>query len=712
MAKKKPSKRLGVITVSQEKEHEADLLEVSAKAAELDKAILKLNEENQKELGEWLSKRLTSAKNSKEWTETKDRIRRIRKAYEEGVQRTNTEMKGSHDYRTWLAASQADSMKARLLNIFSVDPLVKLEGRNAQGRMNAPHMEQFLDYHHDVNVNLAAKGDEICGYITQEGHCVLYSPWTLQIDQDSIQFVEKQVFVDGDKKERLVDLNSPIQVSAATADGFVAKSPPEYKVEDAIIPEVIKNHPDVRAFSLLDYLNPKGSKPSMDTRPAWEAIQLEMTLDELMAMEEEGKVFKGTVKKLKTYFKENPGTDVGEKDNRGADRPGDLGDAQLEKDALDSKIKYWVVWGAQKIPGYKRLQKAITLIHMDSELVFQTRLHPYVGKGNPFFHLRLIQANWRFPGIGVMEMGMPGEQAITDLANYVLDEGRIMSCLPYKYNKQRFPGGLSPFEFWKGVPVRNMNDFQSLEFRDRRPMDLNVATFVRGNMERRTGQGDLQLGRESDVTGKQPPTARGVVSIIREGQVRFTALNFTVIAEIVRLAGHECMLFQQYLGDKVPVEILGPDGTNLFPHGISRRQILGSFKYIPNMIAQNMVRELDAELNFLLYDKFKDNPFIAQSLSSFYNMTRDTIMSTGKKNNWLKPLNFYTKAAGRIDEGGVSLSPEEQQFVEELLNAGIPMAEVQSKLQELRSGGTGGGEPPPTDDSESKLLLGEGEVEE
>lgn len=305
-----------------------------------------------------------------------------------------------------------------------------------------------------------------------------------------------------------------------------------------------------------------------------------------------------------------------------------------------------------------------------------------------------------------MEMSMPGEQSINDLANYVLDEGRIFSCLPYKYNKKRFPGGLSPFEFWKGIGLLNMNDFVPLEFRDRRPMDLNVATFVRGNMERRTGQGDLQLGRESDVTGKQPPTARGIISIIREGQVRFTMLNFSIIHELVQLAEHEVKLFQQLLGDNVPIEVLGSDGKNLFPTGISRREILGSFKYSPNIIAQNMVRELDAELNFLLYDKFKDNPFIAQSLSSFYNMTKDTILSTGKKNSWLKPLNFYMKAAGRIEEGQSGLNPEEQQFVEELINSGMPMHEIQSKLQELRSGGFA--DEVQGTEAEQQILLNEG----
>ncbi len=707
--KKKPSKRIDA-PVSREEEQHIDIVEISAKAESIDKAILKLNTEQQKIMGEWLAKRINNAKNSKKWTETKERIHQIREAYEDGVARTSTKMEGAHDYRTSLASSQSDAMVSRLLNLFSVDPLVKIEGRNEIGRSNAPLVEQFLDYHHDNNVHLSAKGGEICAYISHEGHCVIYSPWILEIDEESVTFVQKQVYVNGDGVEKLVDINSQIEVSQAQANDFVAKDPPEYRVEDVVMPEVLKNHPDIKAFSLLDYLCPKDAKGRIDEAPPWEAVRMQMTLNDLKTLEEEGKVYAGTVKKLTSYFRTKSAEEAKDNDSsRGASKIEVTDEEPLEKDALDSVLDYWVVWGLQLVPGYEKLQKAATLIHLESETMFQTRINPLVGKPNPFFHLRLIRVPWRFDGIGVMEMSMPGEKAINDLANYVLDEGRIFSCLPYKYNKKRFPGGLSPFEFWKGIGLMNMDDFQPLEFRDRRPMDLNVATFVRGNMERRTGQGDLQLGRESDVTGKQPPTARGIISIIREGQVRFTMLNFSIIFELLRLASHEVKMFQQLLGDKVPVEILGPDGVNLFPVGISRRQILGSFKYTTNVVAQNMVRELDAELNFLLYDKFKDNPFIAQSMSSFYNMTKDTILSTGKKTSWLKPLNFYVKASGKIDAGQAGLTPDEQQFVEELVNAGVPMQEIQAKLQEMRAGNINGSATPPEpqDDSEKTLLGGQ-----
>lgn len=677
---KKPSKRLQMREV-QTKEEKAEIAEVSAKAKEIEERVISLTPEQQKDAADWLWVRVNDAMNSKVWTDTKDRIYRMRQYYEAGVPRTFTGMDGSHDYRSWLAASQADAMKSRLLNIFAVDPIIRVEGRNEIGRANAQKVELFLDHHHDVQVDLAKKGDEICSYLPFEGHAVIYAPWVLQIDKEYISMEERQVYVNG-PQVRMVDINSPAETSKAEVDGFVAKDPPEFKVIEVKKPEIIKNWPDVQVFSLVDYLNPKNSKPGKT--PAWEAIRVYYSLDELEEMEDEGKIYKGSVKEMKLWLKERPLEAQKPAVTGGTDSISDSDDAPFEEDALDAVVECWMIWGKQKVPGTKRLQATISLYHHDSCHVLNMRHNPYIGKPQPFFHPRLISAPWRWSGIGVMELASPGERTINDLSNFVLDEGRIFSCLPYKYNKKRLPGGLSPFEFWKGIGLLNMNDFQTLDFKDRRPMDINVATFVRGNTERRTGQGDLQLGRESDVTGKQPPTARGIISILREGQVRFTMLNYSAINELVRLGGYEILLFQQLAGDTTPVEILGEDGRNLFPNGMSKRQLLGSFKYTPNMTAQNMVRELDAELNMLLYDKLQENPFIKNSMGSFYEMTKDVLLSMGKKKLWIKPLSFYQNAAGHPEGQTGNLTPDEQKFVQTLMQAGVPMEEIKRKLEQLR----------------------------
>jgi len=234
-----------------------------------------------------------------------------------------------------------------------------------------------------------------------------------------------------------------------------------------------------------------------------------------------------------------------------------------------------------------------------------------------------------------------------------------------------------------------MKDIEALQFPDRRPMDINVASFVRTHAERRTGQGDLQLGRESETTGKTPPTARGIISILREGQVRYTKINFGIINELTRYGQFILKLFQQYVGNETSVEILGEDGKDLFPKGMPRHQIMGSYFVTANLAAQQMARELDAELNIQLYNMLQANPFIAKSMSSFYDMTVDVLHSVGKKKLWVKPLAFYQnngqQGAGS-EAGAQGLTPEEQRFMTELLQAGVPIEVAKQKLEELRSG--------------------------
>jgi len=704
---KKPSKRIGI-----PKEEEIELAEVGARAEAIDKKIISLDDTQRKAMASWLWHRVDDAITSKIWQETKNRIQRMRANYEEGVPRTTVDFKGAHDYRTFIAASQADGMRSRLIGVFTVDPIVKIEGRNEEGVKNARNAERFLDYHHDTNVGLPEKGDLISTYLTVEGHAVMYYPWRLVIEQNRPKMITKQVYVDGDK-EKLVNVASQIELSEAQAAGCVPKIPEEYEVIETKGPEVMKNWPDLKILSLLDYLNPKSSRA--DTPPAWQAVREWFTLDDLMKLSKRGKIYSGALNEMKKWLRQLPkDAETETAGMTGATSTNDQLDPPLEKDALDSVVQCWVIWGKQKVPGMSGLQDVVTLYHHESMCVLQTRVIPFVQPEPPITHLRMIQIPWRFAGVGVMELSTPGEQAINDLANFVLDEGKIFSCLPYIYNKTKLPGGVgSPFDFWKGVGVRDVNkDFKELQFRDRRPMDINVSTFVRGNSERRVGIGDLQLGRESDVTGKQPPTARGIISILREGQVRFNLLNFSMIGQLIKFAEKEMSMFQQFLGRKVAAEILGEDGKSLFPDGMSRHQMMGSFKFSANTDAQNMVRELDAELNMLLYDKLRDNPFIASSQEAYYEMTRDLLLSAGKKKLWIKPLSVYRKATGRDKGMPEGLTPEEQQFVEELINAGVPMSEVKRRLQEFKSGQfKEEGDDDMTDEQTQALLVGD-EAEE
>lgn len=712
MAKKnRPSKRIG----SKQREELLDSTDISPAAQKLDKSILDLSPVQVKEMAKWIKARIDSAKNSKSWTEAKARIVRLREEYENGVARTATGMQGAHDYRTKIAAAQTDGMIARILSIFSVDPLLKFEGRNTKGLENARNVELFVDYHHDVNVKLQAKGDEISSLMGIEGHCVLYTPWVLEIKKDKKVLVQKQLFSTPEGKTLKIDSEDTMALETAKAGGAVPKTPISFIVEEEKKTQVVKNWPDLKVFSLLDYLCPESAKPGLDHVPAWEAVRIPFTLADIEALSSQGKVYPGLLKELKTHLKK-PSMEAEpakESPGGGADEVREDSDEPHEKDALDSVLQIWVIWGQQKVPGKKGLQDVASLYHEESGIMFQTRDNTNIDTAPPMFHLRLMALPWRQAGMGMMEMASDGEKAINDLANFVLDEGRIYSCLPYKYNKKKFPGGIPPFEFWKGIGLLNMKDFEALQFPDRRGMDMNVAGFVRANTERRTGQGDLQLGRESDTTGKTPPTARGIISILREGQVRYTKFNFPLITALTMMGQFEVKLFQQYLSANTVVEVLGEEGREVFPEGVSRHLIFGSFYVTANMAAQQMARELDAELNMMLYDRFKDNPFIASSLSSFYDMTRDVLQSLGKKKLWIKPLKFYQKAAGKgVTEAEPQpaegqITPEEQQFLTELLQAGVPIEVAKQELEKRRSG-VSPEDQAAGDEAEAQMLMGGG----
>jgi hypothetical protein len=677
------SKRKGTRAIKKEV-IDSDAQEAISKARPQEEFLIKLNPDQQEELSNYIQKRLNAALNSQEWIDVYSNIKRYREYYEKGVPRSEFPIQGAHDYRSFTASSATDGMRSRLIGLFATDPIVRLEGRNEEGVKNQLVTEKWLDYHHDVNLNLPEKGEVIVSYISIEGHTVLYSPYRLEIDQESLQLRTKKVFVSGTKK-LLVDINDPQEISDAQSKGFVEKSPLEFEVEEVTAPEIIKNYPDLEIHSLLDYICPENTNP-MDT-PAWEAVTQYLTYDSLLKMDEEGEIYKGALKKVKNFLVKGKESKKDTSFGSGKGTAGKEDNESFEKEANDSLLKCRAVWGSLKIPGQKYLQKVMVLYHEDSNTVLVVKPNKIIGKPSPIFHVRLIKIPNRFSGIGCMELSIPGEKAINDLTNYVLDETRIFSSIPFTYKEGRV-NTTNPFEFWKGIKIKKEGDIMFPNIPDRRPVDLSVASFLRANTERRNGIGDLQLGRESDVTGKQPPTARGVMSVLREGQVRFGLLNFSMIGELLKWASYEMKVFQQYLTGVTVVDAVGEDGKKLFPDGMTRTQIMGSFKFVPNTNAQNLIRELDLEVNMMLYNLLKDNKLLNVDLGFYYNLTQDIIQGAGKKKKLLQPLSVYRKLLNvpAPEDRMLDLNPQEQQFAQTLIQAGVDPETVKAKVEEMRKG--------------------------
>jgi len=658
---------------------DAELQDISERAKEIDSSLISLSTDQREELANWVNKRITRANNSIEWTETVKRIKEIRKEYLEGVPRSDRPGNASHDYRSNLSASATDGLRSRLIGVFATDPVVRLEGRNEIGVKNQIVAERWLDYHHDVNIKLGGnRGELITTYVTLEGHCVMYAPYVLEIARDVPKLIQKKVYVKGAEK-LYVDLNSSVEINNATAQDYVPASPEQIEVIEIKGTEILKNYPDLECYSLLNYRCPAGSSSDPDTPPAWETILKFYTFNQLSQWADEGKIYKGVLTKLRKWAVTKP-TDPDFVDE-------DTAEAEEEKGAMDSGVNCWTWWGLTQIPGTKYLQKVHLIYHKPSNTIVFSKYNPFIGQPQPFFHPRMIRVPWRFPGIGCMELSRMSEKAINDLTNYVLDETRIFSCIPFKYTRNVTEGQLSSFDFYKGVKVTKMSDFEFHPIPDRRASDLNVSTHIRSNMERRSGIGDLQLGRESDVTGKQPPTARGVISVLREGQVRFGLLNYSMISEITRWASYEMLLFQQLMSRKVIIEAVGEDGKDLFPDGLSRQEILGSFKYVPSTNAQALIRELDIEVNLMLYDRLKDNKLFNADLGAYYAMTDDVIKSTGKKKQWLQKLSIYRKLMNLPDPAtrpDVMFSSDEQAMFAEMMQSGIPEDEAKAMIEQLR----------------------------
>lgn len=280
-----------------------------------------------------------------------------------------------------------------------------------------------------------------------------------------------------------------------------------------------------------------------------------------------------------------------------------------------------------------------------------------------------------------MEVASLPERYMTDILNYALDMARIFAALPFSYLKRKFPEGLKAMEFFKGFGVTKHDDIKERNFADRRGVDVGLTNIIRASLERRSAITDRHLGRVDDATSGKS-TATEFLKVMSESQFKLTLLSFSLFNGLLNWAEYELGMFQKYGSRKLVESVTDKDGKELFPDGLSKWQILGQFRFVPNISAQNMVRELDAQMNLLIYDKFKDNPFFAKDLQALYNLTADTIKSMGKKKSPLLPFDHYAEQLGVKP----SMTPDEQAAVQEGVRRGMAPEEIQKQIEEMRAG--------------------------
>lgn len=251
----------------------------------------------------------------------------------------------------------------------------------------------------------------------------------------------------------------------------------------------------------------------------------------------------------------------------------------------------------------------------------------------PFVVGQLIRRTNRMYGKSMGEVAMPLEEEINAIHNQRLDAG-TMSIIPF--GVYRAGSGFKPedIEMEPGlwIPVDDINDAKWITVPNNVMVSFQEERMLMEMVEKVTSVGSYQSGQESDVN-RSRSTARGTLAIIQQGEIRFSVLGKRCQYPLTRALGKLLRQYQDKLPPGIAERILGTDGEPVFPNGIAPEDLAGGYDAYMVLDSTGGSKQADNQMRASIYQNFVQNPFVMQNPAGFWQLSADTLKSTGMYND-------------------------------------------------------------------------------
>ena len=278
----------------------------------------------------------------------------------------------------------------------------------------------------------------------------------------------------------------------------------DYKVVDRT--EVRYAGPRVLGVSLGDFLFPPNYQFLQDCHMVAERIRT--TYWKLKVMEASGKLKDVDKVKLQTTHDRTPVEDARE-----------LAAQHVGVTRNDDIIVY-EIWFDYDIDGNSLPEHLVATYHPESRTLLQLRYNWYFNQKKPYVVIPYSVTNDSLYGIGLCEMVLPFQQAITRWEQMAEDNAYIANIRMFIVKKEsdieEVPRLYAGRCFFVDDP---RSDFIPFASGDIYPSTLSERQNLFGLVEKRTGVSDYLTGRESPIVGTRA-TATSTLALIQEGTKR------------------------------------------------------------------------------------------------------------------------------------------------------------------------------------------------
>jgi len=253
-----------------------------------------------------------------------------------------------------------------------------------------------------------------------------------------------------------------------------------------------------------------------------------------------------------------------------------------------------------------------------------------IGK-RPIALSQYIRRTNRLRGRGVPSLIKDLHKELDAIYNQKIDAG-TMSIIPFGFYTPASgfkpevqvlsPGTLFPVDDVNGVKFITVPNNTLASWQD--------IKFLEGLIEKITSISAYQMGRQSEIMGTKA-TATSTMALIKEGQTKFTVIGRRILQAVAKMLEMILEYYQQNIPPNLAYELLGEDGEQLFPEGLSPEEMMGKFTCSIALDTIAFTRELERQIDMNIYQIMIQNPLVSQSPARIWEITNDVLKSLGKQ---------------------------------------------------------------------------------
>ena len=214
------------------------------------------------------------------------------------------------------------------------------------------------------------------------------------------------------------------------------------------------------------------------------------------------------------------------------------------------------------------------------------------------------------------------------LHNQRVDAGTI-AISPFGFYRAASSFKPEAVEIGPGVmtPVDDIKDVNIIQLQHNPVASFQEEGLITSYIEKLTATSAYQMGRESDVA-KSRATATGTMAIIGQGEQAFTVLGIRTQGIIAELLTQVLQQYQMWMPEGYASRVLGEDGGDLFPDGVSQSDIFGQYDAYMTLDATAVNKSAERQASAVLVQMGQQLMLLAQDPRG-YEIAKRFVESVG-----------------------------------------------------------------------------------